>query len=325
MKFFTVLLFFLSFVFSASIDVWKLWEHYKKTFISKEGYVVDPYNNYRVTSEAQGYTLLISALIGDKETFYRVWNWTKENLKRKDNLFSWLWINGHVVDRNNATDADLFIAYALLIASQKWKDYTLLSEAKRIKDSVKELVVPVCNGRRDYLFIPSKEGYIKNNIVSLNVAYYVPFIFRKFYESFGEDVWKNLYRYTYDIYTIRNISTHLTYDLFKKELRKGNFIDIDGMRFLIYAYVDDKRSLLYMRNAVEGILKFYREKGYIPLKYNYVTGGASKLKAPFCFYYVFSKLLPSDKNLEKEFRNGLEYDKKNYYCYALLLIALLHD
>jgi len=322
---FLIFLFLLSTSFATDLDVWKLWEHYKSTFVSKEGYVVDPYNNYRVTSEAQGYTLLIAALIGDKETFYKVWNWTEEHLQRKDHLFSWLWVNGHVVDKNNATDADLFIAYSLLKAFERWKDYNLLSEAKKVKDAVKELVVPVCNDRTEYLLIPAKKGYIKNNLVTLNLAYYVPFIFKAFNKVFHESLWKDLYRYTYNLYTVKNVTTKFTYDLFKKELKRGNYIDIDGLRFLIYAYVDEKNSLLYLKSSVEDLIKFYKTKGYIPLKYNYESGKGSKLKAPFCFYYVFEKLLGGDKNLRKESKYGIEYDKKNYYCYALLLITLLHD
>ncbi|RUM32141.1 MAG: hypothetical protein DSY42_01685 [Aquifex sp.] len=321
-----VLIFVFMFTFSISfpINSYELWLHYKKTFVSNEGFVVDPYNDYRVTSESQGYTMIISALIGDKETFYKVWYWTKKNLKRKDNLFSWVWLNGYVVDKNNATDADLLIAYGLLLAYERWEDENLLEEAVKIISSLKSLIIPICsqNGK-DYILLPGKLGFIKNNEISLKVAYYIPFIFKKFYQVFKDPIWNELYEYTYKLYRIENLSTDLFYDLFEKKLLRGEFIDADGLRVLIYSYIDSEEKFYSLRRTFIDVYNFYKERRYIPDKYHYSLQSASKGSSPFCFYYFFGKLY-YDEKLIKKFKEGVRYDRKNYYCYALILLTLLH-
>lgn len=309
---------------SFSINPHELWIHYKKTFVSNDGFVVDPYNNYRVTSESQGYTMIISVLIGDKETFYKVWYWTKEHLKREDNLFSWVWLNGYIVDKNNATDADLLIAYGLLLAYERWKDESLLWEAKKIISVVKNLIIPICsqNGK-DYILLPGRIGFIKNNEISLKVAYYIPFIFKKFYKVFKDTIWNELYEYTYKLYRMENLSTDLFYDLFEKKLLRKDFIDSDGLRVLVYSFIDSREKFFSLRKTFKDVYSFYKERGYIPDKYYYFSGNGTKYSSPFCFYYFFGKLY-YDEELIKKFEEGVRHDRKNYYCYALLLLTLLH-
>ncbi len=309
--------------FSFNVDVSGLWNHYKKTFIKEDGFVVDPYNQYRVTSESQGYTMVVSALLNDRETFYRVWKWTKKNLQREDGLFSWLWINGAVVDRNNATDADLLIAYALLIGYERWGDRKLLSKAGEIIKSIDELIITVCRERPVPLLIPGKEGFIRNNVVNIKVAYYIPFIFKKFYQVFREDKWLNLYKYTYELYTMENLSTDLHYDLYRGVVTKDDLIDADGLRVLVYSYIDDKKAFYTLRRTFYSLYSFYEEHKRMPDKYYYSRKKASDKDMPFCFYYFFGKLY-DDKSLVKKFEEGMNYDKENYYCYTLVLLVASH-
>ncbi|NPA33019.1 MAG: hypothetical protein GXO04_05285 [Aquificae bacterium] len=310
-----VLLFPLFSVFG--LDAGKLWEHYKRSFVSEEGFVVDPYNQYRVTSEAQGYTLTIAVLANDKETFYRVWEWTRKHLRRRDGLFAWLWVNGFVADENNATDADLFIAYALLLAGERWGDENLKREAESILKEVKKLTLPFCPS--DFVLLPAKRGFVGEDTLKVKVAYYVPFIFRKL-SGFP---WEGLYEQTYELYRIEGLSTDLGYDIFEKEFRKGELIDADGLRVLVYAYIDDKKKFYELKGTFLPLYEFYKRKGYIPDKFNYRSGEHSREGVPFCFYYFFGELY-GDASLLEKFKEGLKHDKKNYYCYALLLLTLLH-
>ena len=45
------------------------WEHYKKTFISNDGRVIDYYQEQCSHSEGQGYGMLLAVRHNDKETF----------------------------------------------------------------------------------------------------------------------------------------------------------------------------------------------------------------------------------------------------------------
>ena len=76
-------------------------------------------------SEGQAYGMLIAAAIGDRDRFGRIWRWTKTHLGRPDGLFAWHWAGGRVVDPQAASDADLEIARALLVAGCRFGDASL--------------------------------------------------------------------------------------------------------------------------------------------------------------------------------------------------------
>ncbi|MFL6198886.1 MAG: glycosyl hydrolase family 8 [Thermoanaerobaculia bacterium] len=44
--------------------------------------------------EGQAYGMLIAAASGDSGRFDAIWKWTKDNLRRKDGLISFLWKDG---------------------------------------------------------------------------------------------------------------------------------------------------------------------------------------------------------------------------------------
>lgn len=98
------------------------WRDYVATYVSPEGWVVDPTRGEgEVISEAQGYALLRAAWVGDAATFDRVLGWTERTLRRPDGLFMWRWSpkdGGRVLDANTATDGDEEIALALVMASR---------------------------------------------------------------------------------------------------------------------------------------------------------------------------------------------------------------
>ncbi|NPB06994.1 MAG: hypothetical protein GXO03_05245 [Aquificae bacterium] len=307
-----LLLLFASYLFA--LEPVKLWEHFKREFIKEEGFVVDPYNGYRVTSEAQGYAMTLAVLLNDRETFYRLWRWTEENLRRPDGLFAWLWAHGEVLDDNNATDADLFIGYALLLASERWKDEALLKEAERVLRQVKKLVLPFCTEPKALVLLPGKRGFIKERGALVKLSYYVPFIFKKL-------GWRELYRQSYELYLSAPASSELFFDFLDKRFVPQGFIDADGMRALVYAYADGPERFKSLKASFKPLYAFYRKHGYLPGRLTYPSKAEGQ--APFCFYYFLGKLFNDEGMLEK-FRAGLKYDEKNYYCYALLLLAAAH-
>lgn len=108
----------------------KAWPGYKAAFIRPDGRVVDNGNRGISHSEGQGYAMVLAVATQDRETFERLWQWTRRELYiREDGLAAWRWepeSTPHVTDRNNASDGDLLIAWALGEAGQRWDvpDYT---------------------------------------------------------------------------------------------------------------------------------------------------------------------------------------------------------
>ncbi|MBA4500832.1 cellulose synthase complex periplasmic endoglucanase BcsZ [Marinobacterium marinum] len=118
-------------------EVWPAWEQYKAAMMSDDGRIIDHSSPRAITtSEGQSYGLFFALVANDREGFDRLLNWTENNLADGNlatRLPAWLWgQNDHgdwgVLDSNNASDSDLWIAYSLLEAGRLWQepDYTRL-------------------------------------------------------------------------------------------------------------------------------------------------------------------------------------------------------
>jgi endoglucanase len=100
----------------------RAWTAYKERFV-REGRVIDDVN--RIShSEGQGYAMLIAVKAGDRAGFDEIWQWTKRELYvDASGLAAWKWDEKSVpriTDRNNASDGDILIAWALIEAAEKW-------------------------------------------------------------------------------------------------------------------------------------------------------------------------------------------------------------
>lgn len=110
---------------------WPLWDRFKQGFLSADGRVIDVGSaDERTVSEGQGYALFFALVANDRAKFDEILRWTENNLAAGDltsHLPAWLW--GHaqdgswrVLDDNAASDADLWIAYALMQAGALWHE-----------------------------------------------------------------------------------------------------------------------------------------------------------------------------------------------------------
>ena len=115
---------------------WRAWQQFKQNFITSDGRVVDPSSEAMVTtSEGQSYAMFFALVDNDPDTFQRLLNWTQTHLAWGNlslNLPAWKWGKDsqgqwRVLDRNSASDSDLWIAYNLLEAGRLWgiKQYTV--------------------------------------------------------------------------------------------------------------------------------------------------------------------------------------------------------
>lgn len=160
----------------------KNYEDYKKEFMSSDGRIMDPERNNITTSEGQSYMMLKSVIIGDKPTFDLVYKWTKDNLQRKDNLFAWLWGNDgsgqyKILDYNTASDADVDIAFALILAYEKFDDFQYLQEAVPIANSIWNNETKQIG---NYTVLMPGVQQTSDEKVEINPSYFSPYAFRYF-------------------------------------------------------------------------------------------------------------------------------------------------
>ncbi len=149
------------------------WRDYADRFLRPEGRIVDTGNNGVSHSEGQGYGLLLAVAAGDRGAFDRMWGWTQRNLMiREDGLTAWRWQpEGGVADRNNASDGDILIAWALLRAADQWKADAYRTAAVALLKALAAAVLVEHAGMT--VLLPGRDGFRKGDTLILNPSYWV--------------------------------------------------------------------------------------------------------------------------------------------------------
>jgi endoglucanase len=181
---------------------WPAWVHFKTRFISADGRVEDRDTaRSHTVSEGQAYALFFALVANDRASFERVLRWTEDNLCKGDlsaHLPAWQWgqqDNGSwgVIDANPASDADLWLAYALGEAGRLWKErrYSALSSlvsARVLREETADLP-----GLGPTL-LPGPKGFVLGNgRWRLNASYSPPQLLQWLSELPGQGAdWKRV-------------------------------------------------------------------------------------------------------------------------------------
>ncbi len=194
-------------VFASNRMLLELWGDYKLSALEPgSNRTLDKSAKNITTSEGQSYTMMRSVWMDDIDTFDKSWQWTKDNLQRDDMLMSWKF--GDLGDgrygileaeggQNTATDADVDIAFALLMASGRWKDEKYIADARPIVQAIWEKEVVVINGKP----ILAANDIERNDLSSIivNPSYFSPYAYRAFAKLDPTHDWSALVDSSYDI------------------------------------------------------------------------------------------------------------------------------
>jgi endoglucanase len=151
------------------------WAHFKASFITPEGRVVDHGNGGISHSEGQALALLFAAHFDEPDTFARILRWTRATLSRPDDhLLAWCHRPGEPArpgDRNNATDGDLVAAWALAEAADRWGQPLHRDLARAMaRDVLAKMVVATDHGP---VLLPGIAGFRQPDSITVNLSYYV--------------------------------------------------------------------------------------------------------------------------------------------------------
>lgn len=154
------------------------WSSFKATHLADDGAVTDDHSGI-VHSEGQSYAMLLAVAHGDRRTFDAAWSFAKANLRRDDGLFSWRFENGSVADENNASDAEIVMAWALIEAGRAW-DGSYTAEAVDLLAAIRRHLIverpdPVDPSRTLLLILPGAQGFEPDAAgqLILNPSYWV--------------------------------------------------------------------------------------------------------------------------------------------------------
>jgi endoglucanase len=138
--------------------------------------------------EGQAYGMLIAAGVGDSERFDLIWKWTKDNLRRKDGLISFLWRDGKVQDPQAASDTDVDATRALLVAACRFHRPGLRKEALDLGKAILDVETASFQGKP----VLTAGPWATKNPIMLNPSYFSPAAFAAVGEASGDGKWGSL-------------------------------------------------------------------------------------------------------------------------------------
>lgn len=316
----------------------RVWEMYKSSLISPDGRVIDGSQGDISHSEGQAFGMLFSIAFNDKESFDRLWRWTKLNLGvRSDGLFAWQWgkrPNGEwdVVDYNNASDGDILIAYALLRASEKWPGgEAYREEGIRIAESIRKHLS--INWRGKAFIAPGYNGFNDRGGTVVNPSYLISPAFKKFAKTGENNFWGKAYKDSFFLASETCfgqwclpadwvILTDSGPRLFNE---KGGRFGYEAIRILVYLAIEKAG----MPRGVEKMLDLYDKMGYLPVWAGLNDDSISIKDAPAGHYAVYSL---AAKRLGRLHLGGMlmkaaeeKLSKSEYYSFSLYLLAKYSD
>ncbi|UFN47308.1 glycosyl hydrolase family 5 [Roseomonas sp. OT10] len=149
------------------------WEEFAARFVMPDGRVVDTGNAGISHSEGQGLGMLLALQADDRARFGAIAAWTRRHLRRRgDALHAWHWspATGQVMDDNNASDGDLFVAAALITAGQAWSRPDWVAEGRQVAADLLRLCIRRVAGRT--LLLPGARGFERTDETVVNPSYY---------------------------------------------------------------------------------------------------------------------------------------------------------
>jgi endoglucanase len=181
-------------------DGWPAWQRFAAAYLSDDGRVLDRRDAARATvSEGQAYALLFALVADDRERFRRLLEWTTNNLAAGDldaRLPAWRWGRRPdgawgVLDANAAADADLWLAYTLFAAAERWREPGYRARAMRLAARIaREETVAVAGGGR--LLMPAPRGFDDAGRVRVNPSYSPPQLLRRLARLTADPAWRAL-------------------------------------------------------------------------------------------------------------------------------------
>lgn len=171
--------------------LWPLWQAWSAAHLDFSGRVIDAPQRRSSHSEGQGYGMLLAAEMGDADAFRRMADWTHANLAiRTDNLLAWRWLPDtpeRVPDLNNASDGDLFYAWALLRAAERFNEPQWQTRAIGVAtDLARKCIASRPDRPGAPILLPAEDGFVSDDGIVFNPSYIMPRALRALSSATGD-------------------------------------------------------------------------------------------------------------------------------------------
>lgn len=285
--------------------------------------VVNPQDDFTTVSEAMGYGLLFSVAMDDELTFKELWQYAKGYINNKG-LMDWK-INrwGNVIGKGSAADADQDIAYALLLAHQKWPQENYLADAKRMLQAIKKYEI-----NETGLLLP---GDSWRGMPPINPSYIALGYYKNFEAASGDPIWaKVLKKNRWFLYQIADRDTGLIPDWVaqdQKIIKGQNDFGYDAVRcplrlYSFYSQTGDPLAEILLKKQA----KFIKSIGLENLVAGYTLDGMPKVSY-INAVYLAAFLSVSNMDADEEFslnmvKKLVSFPAADYYGSSLKVWAI---
>jgi endoglucanase len=166
---------------------WSEWQGFADRFMSPDGRIVDITFDGKTTSEGQSYAMFFALVANRRDDFDKLLRWTDLHLadgRLGADLPAWHWGQDSqgqwgVRDRNSASDADLWIAYALLQAGRIWGEPRYQELGLKLLRRIGEVSV-VDAGEAGPVLLPGQYGFAFDGRYRINPSYLPGFMLKCF-------------------------------------------------------------------------------------------------------------------------------------------------
>lgn len=275
---------------SKSSSEWPEWDVFAERFLQPDGRVVDITFERKSTSEGQSYGLFFALVANQRAQFDTILKWTSDNLaagQLGDKLPAWLWGlrddgSWGVKDENSASDADLWIAYALLEAARLWNVPGYADTGRKLLAQIHSREVTQA-GNIGPVLLPGAVGFtLDKGRFRINPSYLPDFMFRYLAAADPKGPWKSIWD-TYARMLPKIFSAGVAPDLFVVDSSGTIMPDTerepsgsyDAIRVYLWAGMSGKSSQDMVR-MLATYAELIRRHGAPPEKVNPQTGAATK-------------------------------------------------
>ncbi len=156
----------------------EVWSDWASAFVAPDGRVVDALQGGISHSEGQGYGMVLATAAGDEVRFEAMRSWTEAHLAvRQDPLLAWRWRPeepAQLRDYNNASDGDLFYAWALLRGARRWGRADFAERAGAVARALTEICISGDPRGEGELLMPAAEHFATPGGLIVNPSYWMP-------------------------------------------------------------------------------------------------------------------------------------------------------
>lgn len=314
---------------------WPLWEDFARIHIQADGRVVDQGAEGISTSEGQSYALFFALVADDRARFDRILKWATDNLAQGDmktHLPAWKWGksgNGtwQVLDMNAASDADMWMAYSLFQAAERWNERTYRDMAMAMLKNIAKREVVDLPGLGSML-LPASYGFALDAATwRLNPSYLPIQLLRYFDKADKRGPWAEIIQNTFRMISAasRNglIPDWVLYGVrkgFYADAEKGEYTSYEAIRVYLWWAMINKRDPMFisLRSYVGGVELFAPKNSYLPERI-VVRNGNEEGSAPVGFAAALAPY--RDVMYGKKEKVPAALGDAGYYNYVLSLFG----